>query len=157
MRLADKLQEWCDSLGWEDVEMERDEDKKTSRINTSYNISNQAFSLWIETDEKRQWILLYLYAPFHVMPEKKMELAMVLNVINSNSMPGHFSFVNDGRIRYQHIIDVEDTDPSMEMISNLLRAADMLFEKNFNNIIAVALSDKTAEQILDELKASLSK
>jgi len=150
MRLADKVQDWINKLDWNET-VELDEENQTSELNVSLNINDQSFNLWVETDEERDWIKLYLYAPFNSLSNKYEDCIQLFNRINSKRRFGVIFLLEDGRIACRHIIDVENTEPSIEMIANMLGQATGLFENWFDEISSVALTKKTAQEIFDEL------
>lgn len=151
MRLADKVQEWLDAKEWED-EIQRNEEDQVSQMQCNYGINNQQFRLYIETTEKKDWIEVYLYAPIKVADKKKAESAILFNYINSRISIGAVHFTPDGNIRFRHVIDVEDSEPSIKMIDNMLGSAVLFFENWFEEISAVALTKITAQQVIDDLE-----
>jgi len=64
-----------------------------------------------------------------------------------------FTFIglDDGRIVFRHTVDVENTQPSVDMIDNMLGQAIKLYETWFNEISSIALTNKTAQEVFDEL------
>ena len=151
MRLADKVQEWLDAREWKD-EIQRNEDDQVSQMQCNYGINDQKFRLYIETTEKKDWIEVYLYAPIKVTEKKKTECAILFNYINSRIVIGALHFTPDGSIRFRHVIDVEDSEPSIKMIDNMLGVSVNVFENWFEEISAVALTKTTAQQIIDDLE-----
>jgi hypothetical protein len=151
MRLADKVQEWLDAMEWED-EITRDEEEQTSQMTTGYSIKEQGFDLYVETDEKRDWIKLYLYAPIKVTEKKREECVILFNYINVHFSVGSLHFLPNGRIRFRHVVDVENTDPSIELINNMLRSAASIFEDWLEEVSAVAMTKMTAQQVIDDLE-----
>lgn len=152
MRLAEKVQEWIRSLDWED-QVEENTENQTSSVNFGYGINEQSFKAWIETDEKRDWIKVYIYAPFKVLPKKFIEMHQLLNLINLDATMGAISLLDDGRLVWRHIVDFEDTDPSVKAINNQFDPGVNLFQRWFEEISAVALTKTTAQEIFDELNA----
>ena len=150
MRLADKVQDWINKLDWNEI-VELDEENQTSELNLSLNINDQSFRLWVDTDEERDWIKLYLYAPFNSLSNKHEDCIQLFNRINCRRRFGAIFLLQDGRIVFRHIIDVENTEPSIEMIANMLGHATGLFENWFDEISSVALTKKTAQELFDEL------
>ena len=151
MKLADKVQQWLDALEWED-EIVRNEEEQTSLMSTNYGINDQTFDLFVETDEKRDWIKLYLYAPIRVSDKKKGECAILFNHINSRFSIGSLHYLSNGRIRFSHVVDVENTEPSIELINNMLRSAVSIYEDWLEEISTVALTKMTAQQVIDDLE-----
>ena len=150
MRLADKLQQCLDEMGWDDV-IKRNVEKQTSQMSTSWGINEQGFRLYLETDEKKDWIQLYLYTPFSALQNKRAECAILFDFINSASSVGSIHVLRNGDIRFVHTIDFEGAEPSTTMLKNMIYSGSSLFAAWFEEIIAVALTKKTAQEVFDEL------
>ena len=65
MKLAEKVQEWLSHLQWND-ELTLDEENQTSSVSFYYSIKNRSFKVWVETDEQRDVLEIYFYAPFNL-------------------------------------------------------------------------------------------
>jgi len=152
MRLADNVQEWLDEIEWKDT-VNRDEETQTSQLSTSFTINEQAFDLFIETDEKKDFLKIFLYAPFKAIANKYDDCIQLFNRINSLRRFGAVCLLDDGRIQFRHTIDIENTELSPIMITNILNEGRSQFEEWFEEISAVALTKKTAQQIFDEMDA----
>ena len=153
MRLADKVQEWLDQKKWTDV-IDRNEENQKSQLNTTYGINNQPFDLYIETEEQKEWVLLYLYAPFNALPDKYKDCMALFNRINANNFIGTFCLATGGRIRFRQAIDIEDSDPSTTTIENMLSIGSSIIDQWFDEIASVALTKKTVQEVFAELDGS---
>ena len=153
MRLADKVQEWLDQNEWTDV-IDRNEENQKSQLNITYGINNQPFDLYIETDEQKEWVSLYVYAPFNALPGKYKDCMALFNRINANNFIGAFCLTTSGRIQFRQAIDIEDSDPSPMMIENMLNFGSSLIDQWFNEIASVALTKKTVQEVFAELDGS---
>ena len=81
-------------------------------------INNQNFRLYIEGDEKRELLFLYLYAPFGVIEGKSVDASLLFNYINDRFVYcGKLTVQDDGEIRYVVIIDVENIEPPIIKIT----------------------------------------
>ena len=153
MRLADKVQEWLNYREWDD-KISLDDENQTSRVNFSYTINDQSFEVYIETDEKKDFLKFYFYAPFNASSKKVIDCAILFNHINLCSFSGTITLDHDkGRIRWHHIIDFEDTDPSATTINNAFNAGSHTFSRWFDEISEVALTKTTAQEIIDRLNS----
>jgi hypothetical protein len=153
MRLAAKVQEWIEKREWED-KVEVDEENQRSRINFTYDINEQPFDFWFETDENKQQLELYLYFPFKVKKDKLNDFVLLLNFIHIKSSIGGFCVLANRRIQYRHFIDVENAEPSIEMISNMVGAGEDIITEWFEELALVALTSKTTREIIDDLSAT---
>ena len=153
MRLANLLQDFLNEQAWDD-KLEVDQDQKTASIATVYVINDQSFNLYIESDDVKEWLQVYLYPPFKVLKNKISDACILINRINSNSAIGGLCVHYDGTIQYRHTVDVENSEPSATMILNMVRASVSLLGDWSNEITTVALTQTTAQEILDELDAS---
>ncbi len=148
MRLANLIEEYIAKQGWKHDTVNRDEEAGTSQLKTIMTISNQDFRLYIEGDEKRDLLYLYLYAPFSIIEGKSVDAALLFNYINdSYTYSGRLTVQDNGNIRYVDIIDVENMEPPIAMIENMLSSGIGMFRSNIEGIAAVALTQKTYEAI----------
>lgn len=154
MRLADKLQDWLNYREWDD-KLHLDEENQTSRINFTYEINEQSFEVYIESEEERDYLMFYIYAPFNVLSKKTTDCTILFNRINLMSHSGTITVSDKGRIRWHHIIDVEETDPAPIAIDNAFRAGVSVLTKWFDEISEIALTKTTAQELFDRLDAEV--
>lgn len=155
MRLADSLQKALDDMMWSET-LERDEAEQTAMLHVVYQVHEQHFDLYLQTDEEKDWIQVYLYTPFHALAAKHHDCALLCNRINCSFASGSIQMLSDGRIRFRHTVDVEGTEPSTAMIRNLIYAGGELFDLWFEELSAVALTKTTAQEIFARLDAKQS-
>ena len=154
MKLAEKVQECLSHLQWND-EITLDEENQTSSVSFYYSIKNQSFKVWVETDEKRDVLEIYFYAPFNGLSNKLTDCAILFNHINACNKWGAIACTDTkGTIRWRHSIDFEGTDPSIAMIDNAFHVGANLFEHWFEEITSVALTQTTAKEIIDQCNAT---
>lgn len=148
MRLAKLIEEYIADQGWDNDTVNRDEEEGTSQLKTTMSINNQNFRLYIEGDEKRELLSLYLYAPFSAIEGKSVDACLLFNYLNDRfTYRGRITVQDDGDIRYVEIIDVENIEPPIAMIDNMLNSGIGMFRSNIESIAAVALTQKTYEAI----------
>ena len=148
MRLAKLIEEYIADQGWDNDTVSRDEEKGSSQLKTIMTVNNQDFRLYIEGDEKRELLYLYLYAPFSVIEGKSVDACLLFNYLNDRfTYRGRITVQDDGDIRYVEIIDVENIEPPIAMIDNMLNSGIGMFRSNIESIAAVALTQKTYEAI----------
>ena len=151
MKLAEKVQEWLSHLQWND-ELTLDEENQTSSVSFYYSIKNQSFKVWVETDEKRDVLEIYFYAPFNGLSNKLTDCAILFNYINACNKWGAIVCTDTkGTIRWRHSIDFEGTDPSIASIDNAFNVGSNLFEYWFDEISSVALTKTTAKELIDQI------
>jgi len=155
MRLVDAIQEWLNYREWDD-QINLDEENQTSMVNFTYTINDQSFDVYIETDEERDHLKFYFYAPFNSLSKKNIDCAILFNHINLCSLSGAITlaYSNKGRILWHHIIDFEDTDPSVKTIDNAFNAGAGTFTKWFDEISEVALTKTTGQEIIERLNSA---
>ena len=148
MRIAKLIEEYIADQKWNNDTVHRNEEDGTCQLKTSMSISNQDFRLYIEGDEKRELLYLYLYAPFCVIEGKSVDTALFFNFLNDQfTYRGRLTVQDDGSIRYVEIIDIENIEPPIAMIENMLSSGVGIFRSNIEGIAAVALTQKTYEAI----------
>lgn len=151
MRIADLIDAYIIDKKWDNDVVERDEENGSSQLKTSIGINNQSFRLYVEGDEKKELLYLYLYAPFSVMEGKSVDASLFFNFINDHfCYRGRITVQDDGDIRYIEIIDLENVTGSIAMIENMLNSGTGLFSNNIEGIAAVALTQKTYEALREE-------
>ena len=151
-KLPHVLQDFIDRNKWED-EIEIDDDSRSSRVSTRMTIKNQEYRLFIETDDEKAYIKVFMYTPFNI-PEKKItDAKLLVNEINNWLDVGRLSVVEaDGPFQYKGVVDVENSEPHHALITNILAAASGTFTVWGEALGAVALTKKTAAEVLDEMK-----
>ena len=151
MKLAEKVQAWLNYLEWND-KITLDEEKQTSSVSFVYVINKQPFKAWVETDEKANILSIYVYAPFKVLPNKLQDTKILFNHINNSNVWGGITCDDEkGSIRWRHSIDFEDTEPSIAAIENAFRVGGDIFKMWFDEITLVALTQATAQEIINYL------
>ena len=157
MRLATLVEEFLADLGWVDgIETEeRFEGDASLRVITEVRITieNQTYRLFIDTIEKSQWLMLTLYPPYKVNEGKYVDACMLFNYFNNNYLyGGRIAVDDDGTIRYRQIIDVSDTEPSKNLIKNMLENGIDMFEQHAEAIALVSLTKKSYEAIREDIE-----
>ncbi len=157
MRLATLVEEFLADLGWVDgIETDEENDVDNGlRVITKVQltIKNQTYRLIIESTETSQWLILSLYPPYKVNEGKYVDACMLFNYFNNDYLfGGRLSVGDDGTIRHSQIIDVSDTEPSKNMIKNMLENAIDMFEQYGEVIALVALTKKSYESIREEIE-----
>ena len=91
---------------------------------------------------------------------KYVDACMLFNYFNNNYLSGgRIAVDDDGTIRYRQIIDVSDTEPSKNLIKNMLENGIEMFEQHGEAIALVSLTKKSYEAIRDDIekKAEIEK
>ncbi len=164
MHLATLVEEFLTDLGWVDgIETEEIFDGNVGlRVITKVRITieNQTYRLFINTIEKSQCFMLILYPPYKVNEGKYVDASMLFNYFNNNYLyGGRIAVDDDGTIRYRQIIDVSETEPSKNLIKNMLENGIDMFEQHAEAIALVSLTKKSYEAIREyiEKKAEIEK
>ncbi len=157
MRLATLVEEFLADLGWVDgIETDEENDGDTGlRVITKVQltIENQTYRLFIDTIETSQWLMLTLYPPYKVNEGKYVDACMLFNYFNNDYLfGGRLAVGDDGTIRHSQIIDVSDTEPSKNLIKNMLENAIEMFKQHGEVIALVALTKKSYEAIRKDME-----
>ncbi len=97
--------------------------------------------------------MLTLYPPYKVNEGKYVDACMLFNYFNNDYLfGGRLAVGDDGTIRHSQIIDVSDTEPSKNLIKNMLGNAIELFKQYGETIALVALTKKSYEAIREEME-----
>lgn len=153
MKLATKVQEWLTQNEWRD-KIAFDEENQTSSVSFIYIINEQPFKSYVETYENKNMISIFIYAPFTALPNKRHDCSIVFNHINNNTVWGGIACDENGSIRWRHSVDFEDTDPSVAAIENAFRVGGGIFKTWYDEIISVALTKVTAQELIEYRNAA---
>ena len=77
----------------------------------------------------------------------------MFNRINHRRVAGAMTLSDKGRIRWHHVVDFEETDPSVIAIDNVLMSGVGAFDYWFDEISEIALTKTTAQELFDRLEA----
>ena len=153
MPLTNVLSEWLIQEEWED-EIEVQDDRKSSHVVTSMSIEYQSHKMYLEADETKEWLSVYLYGPVKVPPDRFGEMSRLLNLINHRLGLGRIVCIDeeDGkRVQFLARVDVEGSVLRPKQIDNLVRAACGTF-RNYGSIIAaIAITKQSAQDGWAEL------
>ncbi len=148
MKFKSYIEEWVKEQGWEDpVE---DEDDGKSRLSFNLDVSDQTFKVFIEGDDEKQWLELYMYAPFNVKADKFNDVLQLFNHIHKSTYYGRLVLLNDGRIQYKQIISLVDTEPSVMVLEKMYRTGIQVFENWLDELAALSLTKQTFADLLKE-------
>jgi hypothetical protein len=153
MKLAAKVQEWITSNEWND-KISYDFENQTSSVSFIYIINEQPFKAWVETYENKNMISVFVYAPFTALPNKLNDCSILFNHINNNTVWGGIACDENGSIRWRHSVDFEDTTPSVAAIENAFRVGGSIFKTWYDEIISVALTKTTAQELIEYRNAA---
>jgi hypothetical protein len=152
MKLPNVVQTFLDDMGWDD-EITIDESAGLSQLKTGVSINDQPYTLVIETDEQRSWIVLFLYNLSSNVPEKRMsEACHLVNAINNRVQMGKIMVTKAaGPFRFVHAVDLEGVEASGIVVQNMYSAGVGVFTVWADALSAVALTKTSAEEILKEI------
>jgi hypothetical protein len=142
MKYYELIKKWVAEQGWDD-EVTFDEETSESRLHFVVNINDQAFKVYIEGDEKRQWLSLYMYTPFNCKQEKNSELLKLFNHLHQNTYFGRMVLLDNGSIQYKQIVGTSPSELSTETIERMYRTGSVAFEHWHDDIAALALTKTT--------------
>lgn len=155
MHFARLLQDFVADMGWHDQVESLDGDS-ISRVAVRLSIGGRSYRLLLEGYETRQWLALYLYAPFTVKEDKLVDACMFFNFINATcSYLGALSVTDDGVIVYRQIVDLDGSVADVALLYNMLHAAADMFERNAEHIVAIAASDLRYEEVRRNLEKKI--
>jgi hypothetical protein len=141
--------------GWED-EVEVAEGGASSRVTTGFNINDQSYKLYIETDEEGSQIFVYMYSPYKVSPARMPEMARLLNSVNCVFNAGRLACFDDddsNPVQFLWKIPVRDSDLTPEEVGAMVAAAVQVYDIYGNLLAQCIFSNKTAKQLWAEFQA----
>lgn len=145
MKYQKLIKAWITHKEWDD-EVTHNKETNESVVSFSTEINNQVFSVYFEGDEKKDWLSLYMYAPFTVKKEKEVEILKLFNHIHSSTYYGRLVLLDEGRIQYKQIISLDETDPSLEVLEGMYQTAILVYERYQDDLSEIALTKTTFDQ-----------
>ena len=142
MKYYELIKKWVAEQGWDD-EVTFDEETSESSLHFAVNINDQTFKVYIEGDGKRQWLSLFMYAPFNCKQEKNSELLQLFNQLHQNTYFGRMVLLDDSRIQYKQIVGTNSDGLTTESIERMYRTGIVIFEHWLDDIAAIALTKTT--------------
>ena len=145
MKYQKLIKAWIKHKEWDD-EVTHNKETNESVVTFSTEINNQVFSVYFEGDEKKDWLSLYMYAPFTVKEEKEIDILKLFNRIHCSTYYGRLVLLDGGRIQYKQIISLDKTDPSLEVLDGMYGTAILVYEQWLEDLTEIALTKTTFEQ-----------
>ena len=145
MKYQKLLKAWIKEKGWDD-EVSYNKETNESMVTFQTGINNQAFPTYLEGDENKDWLSLYMYAPFNVKKEKEIDILKLFNRIHSSTYYGRLVLLDDGQIQYKQIISLDKTDPNLEVLDGMYDTAILVYERHLEDLTEIALTKTTFDQ-----------
>ena len=153
--LAEVVRQWPDGQGWED-EISLDEEEMRSQLNASVKLEGGiSYRVFIETDEKRQWLQIYIYGPIKIPKKRYSESCELVNGINRAYLgfggTGALMVGGDEQFLFFQCVDVEGAHLVPTMIENILTIGYGVF-RNWNESMGqVVFAGISAEEVFRKL------
>ena len=145
MKYQKLIQAWIKEKEW-DEKVSYNKETNESTVDFQVDISGQLFSTYIEGDEKKDWLTLFMYAPFNAKKGKEAEILKLFNRIHAGTYYGRLVILDEGRIRYVQAIPFKNTEPSTDLIEDIYLTAIILFEQWMDDITEIALTKTTFDE-----------
>ena len=150
MPLTDVIRAWRDDQDWTD-EITIDEDEMTSSMPLSYNEEGQVYRAYVEAEEKKQWLKVFIYGPIGIPANRYAEACQLVNHMNLIDGFGRVCAMKDGQFQFRAVFDVEGGQAVPEMITNMISHGLSRFTNWTGEMGQVIFAGKTTDQILKEL------
>ena len=150
--LAEVVRQWRDGQGWED-EISLDEEKMRSQLNANVKLEGDISVLvFIETDEKRQWLQIYIYGPIKIPKKRYSESCELVTGINRAYLRlGALMVGGDEQFLFFQCVDVEGAHLVPTMIGNILDVGYGVF-RNWNESMGqVVFAGISADEVFRKL------
>jgi len=156
--LKDVFQAALDKWEWSD-KIEHDDSDDTDYISTDYSIDQQKYRLVIFTDERTRDIVINLYSPIIIPPDRQNAGAFLMNFFNSGLRASASIMMSpDGKVVYKNSTNVSGTSASVEQFEILKALAGVIFESETQRtraIGAVAFTKQSIDSIIEDFLSSL--
>ena len=150
--LAEVVRQWRDGQGWED-EISLDEEEMRSQLNASVKLEGGiSYRVFIETDEKRQWLQIYIYGPIKIPKKRYSESCELVNGINRAYLRlGALVVGGDEEFLFFQCVDVEGAHLVPTMIGNILSVGYGVLEQWNEAMGQVVFAGISADEVFRKL------
>ena len=152
MKLAGLIQQWLEQMHLK-TEIHLDPENGTSAVETPCEVAGEQYRLFVEADEKRQWLSLYMYGEKPIPEERYDEACKLANGINLRFLSlGRMAAIAGKGFQYMALADVDGSVPSAAVIKNMLDAGTHAFKLWAGAMGELIAGDKSAEQVFAEIE-----
>lgn len=145
------LQETLDFWEW-DTELEIDEEDGSNFFSTSYNIDGNIYTLYLGITPMHL-ARIYLHSPVSVPSNRSTDACVLINRLNYSIYSGCLNLI-ENRVRYMHVIDLENASPDKHLISNMRIAAGNAFRPKIAQAIgALAFTKMSVDEIIEQFES----
>ena len=149
MKLAGVVQAWLDKMQLP-VEMRLSEAGGTASVETGCEIEGRPYRLFVEADEGRQWLSLYMYGSMPIPAEFHDEACRLVNEINLGFLSlGRLAAIRGKGFQFMALADVEGITPAPTLIKNRLDAGTHAYKLWAGAMAELVAGDKTAAQLIE--------
>ena len=145
MKYQKLLQEWVKEKEWDD-EITYDQEANKSLLNFKVNINDQFFNTYIEGDEERDWLFIFMYCPFNVKKEKESDVLKLFNHIHGATYYGRLVLLDEGIVQYKQIMPLSGVEPNISLVQNVYSTAILVYETWLEDIAEVGLTKTSFKQ-----------
>jgi len=151
MKLAGVVQAWLDKMQLP-VEMRLNEAGGTASVEAGCEIEGRPYRLFVEADEARQWLSLYLYGSMPIPDEFHDEACRLVNAINLRFVSlGRLVAIRGKGFQFMALADVEGSTPSPALIKNMLDAGTHVFKLWAGGMGELIAGEKTASEAIESV------
>ena len=145
MKYQKILRDWLKDKEWDD-EVTYNEETNESIVNFKVSINDQPFNTYIEGHEEKDWLSIYMYAPFNIKKSKADEILKLFNRIHGASYYGRLVLLEDGQIQYKSIMPLDGVKPTTAIVERSYAAAILVYEYWLDDIAEIGLTDTTFDE-----------
>jgi hypothetical protein len=151
MLFKDVMQEALNEWDWDD-EIHHDDSDDTDYVRTTISIDSQSYSFVIWTDENRKWACVSMRSPIAIAEERRDAGAVLMNFFNTGIRTGKFTMSpTDGSVQYENMVDLEGTEPVVQIFTTLRVVAENSFiTQRANAIGAIAFTKKDVHEVISD-------
>ena len=145
MKYQKLLQEWLKEKEWDD-EVSYDKETNESVVNFKVNINDQLFNTYIEGNDEKDWLSIFMYGPFNLKKEKEKDILKLFNRIHGATYYGRLVLHDEGLIQYKSVMPLDGVEPSTSLVQNVYSTAILVFETWLDDIAEIGLTKTTFEE-----------
>lgn len=147
------MDEFLQRRGWSD-ELSVDPVARTISLVAGVNIGDQTGRIIVEIDETLDLVEVFFYYRIRCKKSQLDQMCLLINMIHLNWPFGRFEVVPTGTIRWRQRVDFEGSIPTGASVDAIVQPGWDACTKFLDPIAAVALTNKSAEDAMEEWRQS---
>lgn len=150
LRLASVIRRWLVEKEWDD-EVRIDHVEQTSQVATGISSDDHQFKVYIESEEKKEWLSVFLYSLLTVPENRVPECLLLINQVNMRIGVGRFALTSERTIQFKAVADCEGAEITPMVLENMYASGKGGFFYWIDAFGKVVFTELAATQIIQDI------